>query len=317
MRHPREGRKPRPTDLAWSFGKPNEKNGYLELAAVRVHRIVATAFHGEPPTSEHVVDHIDTNRHNNRPDNLRWLTRLENVLKNPITVKRIELVCGSIEAFLANPALLRGSEIDPNFSWMRVVTAEEAQACRERMHIWAQSDSTPSGGALGEWVFQPLPASPAPKKKPVSTLNPEDKPQFVPLKNSIPEPSLLVQALTPGAAQRTWQTPCEFPCCPSQPNDLAGYAARLKERSIFAENQYSVSVTSKAVLSEDGQSLWVICDLSQNVIKPWGLAQVTYENDLYIHTNLGSFFHKDGAEKRLCLAQGLEWTGEDTIDDYC
>ena len=72
MRHPREGKRIRKDDNVWTFGKP-------------VHRIVAFAFHGNPPTDQHVVDHIDTNRRNNRPENLRWLTRLENALNNPIT----------------------------------------------------------------------------------------------------------------------------------------------------------------------------------------------------------------------------------------
>src|SRR5947209_2628132 len=90
LRHPRHGKRRRSLDGLWTFGKPNDKTGYMELASVRVHRIVATAFHGVPPTPEHVVDHIDTNRRNNRPENLRWLTRLENALKNPITLKRIE-----------------------------------------------------------------------------------------------------------------------------------------------------------------------------------------------------------------------------------
>ena len=43
----------------------------MEIASERVHRIVATVFHGDSPTSEHVVDHIDTNKRNNRPENLR------------------------------------------------------------------------------------------------------------------------------------------------------------------------------------------------------------------------------------------------------
>jgi len=33
-----------------------------------------TAFHGAPPTNDHFVDHIDTNKQNNRPANLRWVT---------------------------------------------------------------------------------------------------------------------------------------------------------------------------------------------------------------------------------------------------
>ena len=108
LKHPKMGKQPRPTDNQWTFGKLNSKKGYLEFATFHVHRIVATAFHGEPPTKEHVVDHIDTNRQNNRPENLRWLTRLENILNNPITIKRIEsaLNC-SIEEFLADPSKFR------------------------------------------------------------------------------------------------------------------------------------------------------------------------------------------------------------------
>ncbi len=52
-----------------------------------------------------------------------------------------------------------------------------------------------------------------------------------------------------------------------------------------------------------------------NAIKPWSLAQVTFENNLFVHENLGSFRKKDGAEKYFTLAQGLEWTGGDTFDD--
>ncbi len=107
MRHPREGKRIRKDDNVWTFGKPNDITGYMEIAGQRVHRIVAFAFHGNPPTDQHVVDHIDTNRRNNRPGNLRWLTRLENALNNPITRARIENLCGSIEVFLADPSILR------------------------------------------------------------------------------------------------------------------------------------------------------------------------------------------------------------------
>ena len=68
FRYPRDGKRPRKYDNFWTFGKPNDKHGYMEIASVRVHIIVATAFHGPKPTKEHVVDHIDTNRRNNRPD---------------------------------------------------------------------------------------------------------------------------------------------------------------------------------------------------------------------------------------------------------
>ncbi len=159
FRHPRDGRRPRQYDNFWTFGKANDKYGYMEIASVRVHIIVATAFHGPRPTKDHVVDHIDTNRRNNRPDNLRWVTRLENALDNPITRKRIIMRCGSIEAFLANPSLLRESDVTPDFSWMRTVTDAEAQVSKERLLAWAESDKQASGGALGEWVYGRQPIS--------------------------------------------------------------------------------------------------------------------------------------------------------------
>lgn len=71
MRHRRRGMRKRKLDNVWSFGTPNHFTGYLDFCGERVHRIVATAFHGAAPSDQHVVDHIDTNRQNNRPENLR------------------------------------------------------------------------------------------------------------------------------------------------------------------------------------------------------------------------------------------------------
>jgi len=44
----------------------------------RVHRLVAFAFLGAPPTERHIVAHGDGNASNNRLANLRWATRSEN-----------------------------------------------------------------------------------------------------------------------------------------------------------------------------------------------------------------------------------------------
>jgi len=52
-------------------------------------------------------------------------------------------------------------------------------------------------------------------------------------------------------------------------------------------------------------------------VKPWALAKISYENGVFVHSSLGSFFSKEGAEKQFYLAQGLEWYGGDSIDDYC
>lgn len=355
LRHFRKGKRPRPTDKQWTFGRPNSQNGYLHVGKVRIHRIVATAFHGEPPTPKHVVDHIDTNRRNNRAENLRWLTRLENALLNPNTRKKIELICGSIEAFLADPSKLRASNLTPNFEWMRTVSLDEAQACRERMQLWAKSDKLPSGiGALGEWVLKYPFLKPHPETHEIPFKS--QIVEAVPIKQFIAErmkkahniaenislnepnklshlrapngnaaekasiPSELVMARTPGAAQRKWRIPTEFPCCPQNKEEksISGYASKLTVGATFARNDFSTSVVLEAAVADAGQSVYVMCEQAEaEAVKPWSLARITLEDGLYVHTSFGKFFTKEGAEKEFCLARGLEWTGGDTFDGYC
>lgn len=153
LRHPRENGRNRPTDNKWTFGKLNKNSGYMEIASVGVHRIVATAFHGVPRFKDPIAHHIDNNKQNNRPENLMWVTRLENIILDPITSKKIALVCGSVEAFLDNPSKFRDKFQEPNNSWMRAVTKQEAKVCLERMLEWAKSDKLPTGGTLDEWIF--------------------------------------------------------------------------------------------------------------------------------------------------------------------
>ena len=302
LRYPLNEKRQRPTDNNWTFGKLNIRTGYLEIASVRIHRIVATAFLGEAPTKEHVVDHIDTNKQNNRPDNLRWVTRLENILLNPITAKRIEIICGSVEAFLADPSKFRDKFQNPNYDWMCTVSIQEAQASKERLLAWAKSDKPLQGGTLGEWIYNR------------SLSN-----QFT---ANVAEELEFINSLTPNAVQiaRNWKTPSEFPCCPKTitHNPIADYTSNLKVGNIFSQNQYTSSIIERFAISKDEKTLWIMCKSGdENPIKPYSLAEITYQNDVFVHNSLGTFFEKNGAEKQFTLAQGLEWSGGDTIDDYC
>jgi AraC-like DNA-binding protein len=55
-----------------------DSGGYARWGSTRVHRIVADAWYGPPPTSQHHVNHKDGDKLNNHPDNLEWVTPTEN-----------------------------------------------------------------------------------------------------------------------------------------------------------------------------------------------------------------------------------------------
>ena len=140
MRHIREGKKVRQLDNVWTFGTKDKTNGYMMINAHRVHIIVAKAFIPGNEDGKMVVDHIDTNRCNNRVENLRWLTKLENVLMNEATLKRVTYLCGGdINKFIENPSCLRDlSGTNQDIMWMRTVSAEEARRAWEHISAWAK-----------------------------------------------------------------------------------------------------------------------------------------------------------------------------------
>ena len=153
MRHPKSN-KARPKDNIWTFGSPNDK-GYCAFCGEVVHRIVAFAFLGEPENNQLVVDHIDTNRQNNRPENLRWVTKLENALNNPLTLRKILYYC-TLQEFIENPSILSQRVQDANLSWMGAVTAEEARISFNNLkhlhEIHLIKNNTHTGG-IGDWIF--------------------------------------------------------------------------------------------------------------------------------------------------------------------
>lgn len=60
-------------------------DGYVVVSSggkdLYVHRLVCGAFHGPAPTPFHEADHHDRDRSNNRPSNLSWKTKAENLAR--------------------------------------------------------------------------------------------------------------------------------------------------------------------------------------------------------------------------------------------
>lgn len=344
LRHQREGMRKRKLDEVWSFGIPNMVTGYMDFCGERVHRIVATAFHGPAPTEQHVVDHIDTNRQNNRPENLRWLTKLENILNNEITRKKVELICGSIEAFLENPSLLYGYEIeDKNFSWMRNVTKEEAENCLKNWNNWVKSSSPSSNykqekRQVGDWIFSNKPKPNAPRP-----VIPSNKDQKVPVlqgqieesnsvtidtnewinqtfgkdnKEVLQEEDDWFESLTPSAKQ-SWWTKTEFPCCPLEVtvDGLERYKENLKEGSIFSKNSYATYYVMDSKVVKEKNMLAILSTNNEGeVFGAYSLAIVKIEKKKFCHISLKRYGDKEAASHFYKLIIGEEaWTEEDEI----
>ena len=344
MRHQREGMRKRKLDDVWSFGTPNVITGYMDFCGERVHRIVATAFHGEAPSNQHVVDHIDTNRHNNRPDNLRWLTKLENILCNEITRKKVELICGSVEAFLNDPTLLFGYETeDKNFIWMKNVTPEEAKKCLENWKNWAKT-VTPNPNYkkeehhVGDWIFdKQVNANSIRSKNTESegkeidtivfgdseskTIDTEERfAKTFDKKEEIedePKYDYFSDSLTPSAKQ-SWKTPTEFPCCPADVTDngLQVYKDNLKEGELFSSNYFvKYYVIDKAIIP-DKNDLIVLStnNEGEQVFGAYSLCSVKIENGKFVHMSIKRFGSKDEGTHFFNLIIGKEqWTEEDEI----
>lgn len=282
LRHKRIGKRIRKEDDQWTFGKENSSNPYLNISGERIHRIVATAFHGDPLDSQYVVDHIDTNCKNNRPENLRWLSRLDNALKNPITRKRIEFYCGSIEAFLNNPSMLNDCNIDHNFKWMRTVTPEEAHNSKERLHLWLNTPNKTRNknvtyNSLNERIYQPV------QKWEVFGREPG-----------------LDLSLTPRCAEYMWRGPSSFPCCPEQTGSdpLDDYFKNLEQGKIFANNEFHKDYTINEFIKIKN-SILVLCNRQSH--KPWSITKITLYKGYFIHANLGPYLEKEEAYKALSI----------------
>jgi hypothetical protein len=288
----RPGRRRSRFDENWTFGRHVKSTGYMYIGSHVVHRIVAFAFLGSPPSEKHVVDHIDTNRSNNRAENLRWVTRLDNVIRHPSTRKGIVSAYGSLDKFVENPRA--PSTSDPKVDWLKTFTKEDAERSREQLLEWAESDGHPKGSSLTNRVYGTREPSP-------------------PVSETIQD----IQSLTPMAVQRRWKTPTEFLCCPNAlgPDPLAEYARNLRSGTIFSRDRYK---ESSVVMAGQGDAFLSVLTASkeEDAVKPWAVAKVTIENGKFVHESIGSFFELNGAKKAHFRLLDIPFSAE-SIDDYC
>lgn len=321
-------------DEEWTLGRFDPGCGYMLIGQERVHRIVCTAFHGEPVGDRNVADHIDTNHRNNRKENLRWVTKLENTLNNPITRAKVELICGSIENFLKDPSLLYGHESEnPNFKWMRAVTEEEGQRSLARWQEWAakpKEERMPQGKGVDEWIFE--------EEEPIVNQSTSGRPRYAGPYSSWDEHKAAIEeenrrryeeiygckdSLTPGAKQLNWKYPSEFLLCPSegQERTLQAYINNLAIGQPLFRSQYKDGdAVFKVGFNEADNSVIVLTHnqkvQDQGYGKPWFVCRITLQDGYYVHEDLGYFYDPKGGEREFAIAMGEEWTGGEVSDDY-
>lgn len=311
MRHPKPGKRPRAMDNTWTFGRRDDKTAYMLWGSHRIHIIVAMAFLGERDSRVYVVDHIDTNRCNNRVGNLRWFTRLENALNNPITRKRIEWLCGGdIQKFIDDPSCLRTD--DPkaqDLSWMRTVSPDEAKTAISNLIRWAKRPLSTSadGDTKGEtkkrdteWMFK--------KRDKSSPMNQTDD-------ASTSSRETDDEVMTSRSAYKRSIKFLQEPEASAHPS-LEDYFSRLRPGMPFAETNYGISSVIETKMAKDGSSFGVAVTFPSE-IKRYAAYRVMVLGNLYAYEFLHTCFEKNGALQRMTEAAGEKWDGPDSIDNYC
>lgn len=276
LRHPKN--KPRILDNKWTFGKINIQKGYPMISNEAIHRIVATAFLGEAPTKSHVVDHIDTNRQNNRPNNLRWVTRLENIILNDITRKKIELLCEcDIEIVLSDLSILRSKKLPPQYEWMKVVSQEEAANSLASWKKWVQKIE----------------------------LNKKNDDETMSLFNERKDNRKMNYVLEPKGHNLKLE---------DYYNNLKeGKIFCYKD---YSHGRVTYEII-EFVLNKDTNILSVATTTDdEHAIKSLFITSICLENN-HFNYETRSFFSPDGVTKYMTLAKGEEWTGGEVFDDYC
>lgn len=228
---------------------------------------------------------------------------------------------------------------------MRTVTPEEARNAKANLEKWASKpfvlrdpDATKSEKTDKEWMFKP----PRPEREQPIVI-PERDVQISATKkirySSLPEtwwdkeiqrrqqwccdhgidwPVPFVPAISPSIAiQVRWTTPSEFPCCPTEitENVLADYATKLKPGVEFCRNTFGRSTVTDVALIDGGKRL-AVSTVPDEGLKE-AVAVVYVKDGLIVHETVRTCFDSNGTKKCMAELQGLEWSGPETIDDFC
>lgn len=279
MRLPKTDGTKRRLDNKWSFGTLNKDSGYLYFSSEPVHRIVACAFIYNNDKTNLVVDHIDTNKQNNRASNLRWVTRLENLVLNEITRTKVELLCHmSIEEILKDMSVLQKIKLPQNLEWMGQVTKEEAVRALENWGKWvSEKQVLIQKGAFPERIIK-------------SMYNPRQE-------------NLGVYPLEPTGINL----------------DLKDYFNKLQKDLVFYEKRYSNNCYQYKITDfayNKKENYIAVATSSEGGIKSLFVTYIRRINDKFEYETR-SFFLEDAVNKYMTLARNEKWSGGEVFDDYC
>jgi hypothetical protein len=285
-RYPKGNRK-RKLDDVWTFGTEDKQHGYFAFSGIGVHRIVATAFLGPAPSDSHVVDHKDTNRKNNRPENLHWVTRLENILINPVTKEKIEFITKmDIADVLKDISVLQKFNLPPNISWMKTLTREEASHSYDQWNNYLAKVEQYKEGILN--------GTGKSKKQ------------------------LFEEQLQKYRKER--EKFYHYLLVPEKENPtLKDYFNNLQKGAVFLRRDCfdeTVDYTLTDFAFSKSANEFFVCTYDPNGVKSYYLTTVTLSNGRFEYETR-SFFGEDGLTKYFTLAKGEEWTGGDVFDDFC
>ena len=202
---------------------------------------------------------------------------------------------------------------------MRTVTKEQAAESRARLLEWAERGEAAKGGVIGDWLFAPRRTEPrsfeAKSRSALPTVETDRRQDDV--RQSESASSVDTPSLTPGAFQRRWRTPTEFPQCPATLSKtiVDEYLKRLQVGAVFARNRYGDSIVVEAATANDVLS--VVCN-TETGVKDWTVARVFVEGDAVCHQAGGTFFTREGALKAHFRALGIAFDEAlyESIDDY-